>query len=150
MLAVYLGGRSFVTILIEFGIPMKLLKIRRVLLNETYVRVYVGKDLLHRFPSKNGLKVDVLLPLLFKCALEYAIRRVQAIMEGLMLNDTHQLLVYAGDVDILGGRMQIIKKNTEALVVASKEIDLEVNAEETKYMVICRIACRRRSQDSSR
>ena len=46
--------------------------------------------------------------------------------------------------------MHAIKKNTEALVVASKEIDLEVNAEETKYMVMCRLACRRKSQDSSR
>jgi len=54
---VYLGGRSFVIIFIEFGIPMKLLQIRKMLLNETYVRVCVGKDLLHMFPSKNGLKV---------------------------------------------------------------------------------------------
>jgi hypothetical protein len=29
-------------------------------------------------------------------------------------------------------------KNAEALVVASKEIGLEVNAEKTKYMVMCR------------
>jgi ribosomal protein S1 len=32
----------------------------------------------------------------------------------------------------------LIKKNTEALVVASKEIGLEVNAEKTKYMVMSR------------
>jgi len=42
MLVVYLGGRSFVIIVIEFGIFMKLLKIRKMLLNETYIRVYVG------------------------------------------------------------------------------------------------------------
>jgi hypothetical protein len=29
-----------------------------------------------------------------------------------------------------------IKRNTEALVVASKEIGIEVNAEKTKYMVM--------------
>jgi len=28
----------------------------------------------------------------------------------------------------------LIKKNTEALVVASKEIELEVNADKSKYM----------------
>jgi hypothetical protein len=56
----------------------------------------------------------------------------------LKLNGTYQFLVYADDVNILGGCVQAIKKNTEALVVASKEIGLEVNAEKTKYMVMSR------------
>ena len=30
------------------------------------------------------------------------------------------------------------KKNTEALVIASKEIGLEVNAEKTKYIIMSR------------
>jgi hypothetical protein len=44
----------------------------------------------------------------------------------LKLNGTHQLLVYADDVNI-----HTIGKNTEALVIASKETGLEVNAEKT-------------------
>jgi hypothetical protein len=56
----------------------------------------------------------------------------------LKLNGTHQLLVYADDVYILGGSVHAIKENMEALVVASKEIGLEVNAEKTKYMVMSR------------
>jgi hypothetical protein len=68
--------------------------------------------------------------------LEYAIRRVQANQEGLKLNGTHQLLVYADDVNILAGSIYAMKKKTEALVVAGKEIGLEINAEKTKYMVM--------------
>jgi len=78
----------------------------------------------------------LLLPLLFNFALEYAIRRVQVIQDGLKLNGTHQRLVYADDVNILGGSIHIIKKNTKALVVASKENGLEVNVAKTKYMVM--------------
>jgi hypothetical protein len=53
-------------------------------------------------------------------------------------NDIHQLLVYANDVNTLGRSIHTIKKNTEFLVTASKEIRLEVNANKTKYMVMSR------------
>jgi hypothetical protein len=51
---------------------------------------------------------------------------------------THQLLVYADDVNILGGSIHNIKKITEALVVPSKDIGLKVNSDETKYLVMSR------------
>jgi hypothetical protein len=54
------------------------------------------------------------------------------------LNDTHHLLVYADDVNILGGSIHSIKKNADDLMIASKEIGLEVNAENTKDMVMSR------------
>jgi len=52
------------------------------------------------------------------------------------LNGTHQLLRYADDVNILGGSVHTIKENTEALVVASKGIGPEVNADKSKYTVM--------------
>jgi hypothetical protein len=106
-------------------------------LNETYSRIWVGGHLSDRFPIKNGLKQgDALSLLLFSFALENAISSVQGNQEGLKLNDTHQLFVNADDVNILGGSIHTVRKNTETLVIASEEIGVEVNAEKTKYMVM--------------
>jgi hypothetical protein len=69
-------------------------------------------------------------------ALEYAIRRVYVNQDGLKLNGTHTLQIYFEDVIMLGGSIHTIKENAEALVVASKEIEIEVNADKTKYMVM--------------
>ena len=47
-------------------------------------------------------------------------------------------MVYADDVNILGGSVLTIEKNTEALAVSSKDSGLEVNADKIKYMVMSR------------
>ena len=73
------------------------------------------------------------MPLFFNFALEYAIRRVQVNQDGLKLNGTHQLLAYADDVNILGGSIHTLKENAEVLVAATREIGLEVSADNTKY-----------------
>ena len=106
-------------------------------LNEAYSRVRVGIKLTDMFRIRNGLKQgDVLPPLLSNFALQYAIRSVQVSQHGLKLNGTRQLLAYADDVNILGGSVDTVKENAVALVVASKETGLEVNAGKAKFMVM--------------
>ena len=51
------------------------------------------------------------------------------------LNGTLQIVVYADDVNMFGGSLHTIKKNTKALVFASKETGLELNVDKTEYMV---------------
>ena len=117
---IQLGGRSCIIILIAFGIPTKLVRLIKMCLTETYSRVCIGKNLSDMFPIRNGLKQeDALSPLLFNFALECTIRRIQVNQDGLKLNGTHQLLVYADDVNIMGGSIHTVKENAGASVVAS-------------------------------
>ena len=57
-------------ILIECGIPMKLVGLIKMCLNEKYSRVRVGKNLSDMFPIRNGLRQgDALTPLFFNFVL---------------------------------------------------------------------------------
>jgi hypothetical protein len=44
------------SVLIEFGMPMKLVQIIKMCLNETCSEVHVGKNMLFAFPVQNGPK----------------------------------------------------------------------------------------------
>ena len=76
--------------------------------------------------------------MIFNITLEYDIKRVQVNPNYLKLNGTLQFLAYADYVITLGGSAHTVKENAEALLVATKEIGLEINADKTKYMVMSR------------
>jgi hypothetical protein len=126
-------------ILIEFGVLTKLVRLIEVCLNETYIKVRIGKHLYDRCPIQNGLKQrDALSPLLFNFALEYAIKKAQKNQVGLNLNEKHQLLPYADDVNLLGDNIDTTKKSTETLIDGSKKVGLEINIDIIKYMLLSR------------
>jgi hypothetical protein len=70
-------------ILIQFGVPMKLVRLIKMCLNETYSKVSIGKYLYDNFPIQNSLKQGDALSSFFNVALEYAIRKVQENQVGL-------------------------------------------------------------------
>jgi hypothetical protein len=91
------------------------------------------------FPIQNSLKQgDALSPLLFNFALECTIRKFQENQMGVKLDETHQPLVYAEYVNLLGDKINTVQKKRETLIDAFNEVGLEVNAEKTKYMLLSR------------
>jgi hypothetical protein len=74
-------------------------------LSETYSKVRVGERFSDKFSVQNDLKQGYnLSPLFFDFASDYAVR---------MSIWTHQLLVYADDVNLLGDSLNTMKGNTE-------------------------------------
>jgi hypothetical protein len=92
---------------------MKLVRLIKMFLNETYSNVCIVKHLSDSFPIQNGLKQgDALSPLLLNIALDYAIWKVEENHIGLKFNGTHQLLDYTDDVNLLGDNIDTINKTT--------------------------------------
>jgi hypothetical protein len=120
----------------EFWVLLKLVRLIKMCLNEIYGKVSIGIHLSDSFPIQNGRKQGyALLPLPFNFNLGYTIRKVQENQVGLKLNGTHQLLVYADGVNLLGDNRDTTKRSRETLIDASKEVGLEINTEKTKYML---------------
>jgi hypothetical protein len=58
----------------------------------------------------------------FNFSLVYAIREILENQVSLELNETHQLLVCADDVNLLSNSVNTVKENTESLLEASRDV----------------------------
>jgi hypothetical protein len=106
-------------------------------LNETYSKIYIGKNLSDAFTTQNGLKQgDASSPLLVNFALECAFRKVQENQKDLKLMEQINFWFYTYDVTMLSKRKNTIEENTKSLLEVSGEVDLEVNTEDMEYMVV--------------
>jgi hypothetical protein len=82
-------------------------------LKETHSKVCIGTYLYDNFHLHNGIKQgDIYSPFLSNLALEYAIRKVQENHVCPKVNGTHQLLVYADDVNLLGDNVDTVALQT--------------------------------------
>jgi hypothetical protein len=88
-------------------------------------------------PIQTELKKNVLSPLLLNLSLECAIIYFQENQEGFKLNEAHQLLEHADDINEKGENINVIK-DTEALLVASKEVCLESDSKKMNYIFVAR------------
>lgn len=123
------------TILRDFDIPSKLVRIIRATMQNTTGHVRIGGKLSDSFRITEGLKQgNRLAPMLFNLALEHVIRKARIDMSSTIMNRSVQLVGYADDIDILGRSVNLIK---EAFLNLEKkaEVGLKVHAEKTKIMV---------------
>jgi hypothetical protein len=120
--------RVLYNILIEFGVPMKLIRLIKACLNEAYSKVRIGKHLSDSFPIQNGLKQgDALFATPFQlcfriCHLDGVGKPGRTEIKW----DTSASAL-ADDVNLLGDNIDTIKENIETLIDASKEVGLEIN-----------------------
>jgi hypothetical protein len=67
------------SVLIEFGVSIKLVRLIKMCLNKTYSKIYITENLSDKFPIQIGLKhADI-----YNFVLEYAIGKVQENQEKL-------------------------------------------------------------------
>ena len=60
-------------------------------------------------------------------SLKYAVRKVLETRLGLDMNDTHQVLIYADDVNLIGDNIRMIGRNADVLLNTCYDVGIAVN-----------------------
>jgi hypothetical protein len=101
---------------IVFYISMKSVSLIKRCLPEIYDKAHRGHHLPDALPIHDGLKQwDDLSILLFISAFKHAVRKTYENLAGLNLNQTHQLVVHANNVNLFGENINTINRNTKAV-----------------------------------
>ena len=128
-------------IMLDFGIPKKLVRLTKMTMTNTLscVRTHFGTT--DEFPTYEGLKQgDGLAPILFNIALEYAIRRLGINQTHSLFEGNNQILAYADDVNIMSRDQNTAFDILRKLQESAKDVGLQINTEKTKYMEMKRTA----------
>jgi hypothetical protein len=99
----YIKRKKLYTVMYEFGLPPKLMRLARATRTGTEAQVKVQTELTNTFEIRQGLKQDDgLAPVLFNLALEYVIRKLPADTNGTLEYKMNQVVGYADEVCLLG------------------------------------------------
>ncbi|XP_073848775.1 uncharacterized protein [Musca autumnalis] len=125
----------------EFGIPAKLIRLCKMTLTDTRSSVKIGKNLSEEFCTKRGFRQgDSLSCDLFNILLEKVIRDANVKRNGTIYTNSHMLLAYADDIDIMGRSVKEVTDTFRKVEAESAKVGLAVNGDKTKLMVSTRKA----------
>lgn len=125
-------------ILKNFGLPTKLINMIKLCNTNTSSRVKVNNEISSSFTINSGLKQgDAMSPVIFNMALESVIRKIPR-TETLNLGEGNILLVYAGDIVVIGDSQESIQSTVEELMKIGKYNGLTINSGKIKYMMVKR------------
>jgi sorting nexin-29 len=122
----------------SFGIPGKVVRLIEISLTHTRGKVVIQGSTTDDFKVDRGLKQDVISTILFNIVLEYVISRLTITQKGTIFNRMIQCFAYADDIVLLGRSVNYLKETLEELKQGAKEVELEINQDKTKYMIMTR------------
>ena len=122
--------------MLEFGIPLKLMRLTQATMEGTSAKVKVPNELSESFHIWNRLRQgDALACILFNIALEKMIHDANINQCGNILYKSTQILAYADDADIISRSPKSLQEATIALDRAARRMGLEINQTITKYII---------------